>query len=302
MPGTAYLKFATLDRYDHEAREYTAHYLIDGVDPTEGGTTILLASGMPSLGTSYSAGSESDTYAVAVGYSGVQPVNWDASREVWQASVKYSTDPNKQRRQSQNEDNPINKAPIISGSGHRRRMPAHSVRENDQVGGFVQNTAGGHFRDEDVEVDVSSPLLRITKNYATLDLDTLMDYTDSVNSALWMNGAARTWKMDPPQWRKVYWGTTAYYEISYSFQANDATWDLQPRNEGKLDKNGKPPSIIGVVTSDWYPLDLNGDWEFFNPIINAIGNIRFDGQGGNPDPIRWYKERDFTSLGLPSTV
>lgn len=294
MPGIAKLKYSTLDRYDAEGREYTAHYTINGVGATEGPTTIILASGLPQLGDYYVAGSEYDTFAVVIGYSDVSPTSWEG-RVAWKASVKYSTIGAKQTRQAKNTDNPIDKPPILSGTGHRRRVPAHLVRAEDTQGRAVLNAAKRFFPDGEVDIDDSSNVLRITRSYASINLDTLDDFKDSVNVNAWMGKPARTWKMDPAQWRKVYWGNTAYYEISYSFQGNAETWDLKPRNLGDRDINGELPEKDGIRSSTIEILDENGAFAY---AINLKPTV-FDGVGAHPNPFRWYKERDFTQLGLP---
>ena len=300
MVGIAKLKYATLDRHDAEGREYTAHYVITDVPATSGSTSILLASGLPQLGQTFSAGGDYDTYAVAVGYAGIQPVNWDASRNAWNASVKYSTLASKQRRPANSTANPIDKPPIISGGGHRRRIAAHLVRVKDTTGRDVFNSAGKFFPDGEIEVDDSSGVLRISRNYATIDLAQLDEFRDSVNVNVWMGKPARTWKMDPAIWRKVYQGNTAYYEISYEFQGNPETWDLKPRDVGTRDFLGNLPEQAGVKTHTIESIVPAGadKGRFVFDVKPAV----FNGEGGNAAPFRWYKEKDFTGLGLPAEV
>lgn len=300
MAGIAYPLWSQLDRYDSEVREYTVHYRITGHDRREGGLTALIASGLPALGSVYTGiGLEPlDPYCVAIGYGSIAPENWEQSREVWRASVKFSTDRNKQRRPAENQDNPLLKPPIISGAGHRRRAAATNIRLTDTQGRKIQNTANEPFPEQEIQVDDSSSVLRITKNVATLDLDQLDDYTDSVNNAQWMGKPARTWKMDPPQWRKVYWGNTAYYEVTYVFQGKKDTWDLQPRNLSEHDINDKRPSASGVLVDGWQPLDSAGEFV----IVSGNDEAEFDGQGGNPNAFRWYREKSFPALGLPTNL
>ena len=307
MVGTAKLINSRCTRRDVEAREYTSLYQVDSVETTLGQgpvSIILFATNLPQLGDYYGLDadmSDGDTFAVCVGYGEIAPLDWSRDRKTWTVTVNYSTDPNKQRRAAQNYDNPLNKPPIISGNGFKNRAAAHDVNLQGQGDGLqVRNKAGGMFPDREVLVDRSSNVLRITKNYPSIDLGVLDDFTDSVNSVAWMDGAPRTWKMEPAAWRKVYFANTAYYEITYEFHSNPETWDLKPRNMGKHDKNGDPVEVGNVVVNDFVDLDLLGLVAL--PAFGvAVDPVKFDGQGPNPDPFRWYKERDFTQLGLPST-
>lgn len=299
MPGVAKLKYATLDRYDSEAREYTAHYVIDDVDPTEGGKSILNASGLPQLGNSYVAGADTDVASVVVSYSSVAPVNWNQSRTVWQAAVKYSSDQKKQKRpaSSGSSDNPIDKPAIYSIAGITKRRSAYEIRgfETNVAGVELKNKTGIFpFPDAEVQVDDSNLVLRITKNYAILDFFKLNYYTNAVNSNNWMMMPARCWKMDPPQGRLVYWGETPYWEASFSFQGHAENWDLKPKSLSVLDINADPPeNPTGTYLTGYWPVDDAGEFTF-------IDTNTHDGKVAGFDPFQWYTEVDFTSLGLPT--
>lgn len=277
-------------RADNEAREYTVTWLVETTDPLDGPITVRAS--LPALGTSLAAGNDSDAEAYVTGYGSIANANDpQEDRKQWRAEVRYST----MTRRKCDDDldlGPLSEPPVIRGGADRGETPAVV----DNAGNPIVNSAGNAF--DDLLADDSNQRLTIAINQATLDLDTLDDFTDAVNDSAFFGLGARKWKMDPPTWEERYYGACIrYFAVTYSFRSRRETWDLKPLDRGFLDQNGKFPADSETGMRGVTPANLDGAGEF----LAAGGDlVFFDGVGGNPDPFTYYPERDFGSLGIPT--
>lgn len=287
MAGVARLIYATMTRYDAEVREYTALWEWENQSPLEMGVTAILASGLPQLGSAYVAGSEFDTFATCVGYSNIAPKSWEDSRLVWRANVNYSTDSNKQRRPAQNSDNPIDKPAIISTRGHRK----HITAKQTNFGAPIVNTAGGSLPDDQLQVEDSDLVLTITKNHANISLQTLIEYTDSINASTFFQQPKHTWKMEPPRVQLVYHGNTPYFTVTYEFRNKKDDWRLKPRNMGTYDLNADLAAMVSSLDGRYQDLDADGNF--------AAIPYYYDGTNGL-DPVEYYPAKNFGALSIPT--
>lgn len=157
-------------------------------------------------------------------------------------------------------DDPLNEAPVISGSFVRYTEQA----DYDRNGLPLLTSSFEKIRGPVVEFDRNRPVVRITMNEATLNLDTLCNNIDNVNSVVLWGFPIRTVKLSNISWeRKYYNGCECYFAITYEFDINTNTFDREVLDEGTK--------------------VLHGEWDKDTDTWNTT-NIGAFGLGVTPDP------------------
>lgn len=262
-------------------RFFKRQYRVITDDPTTDAYTVIQASGIPTIGTTFSGGSST--------FLGSFVDTLEAEEESedglsWKVSVSYSPyDAN------QFPEDPTTWKTIVQFSGQKYERPI----SQDEDGTWILNSAGQPFGDPP-GVDDTRPLLTFTRNelVSTYDDDLAATYRDTINNATWNGYDAYTVKCDSittsdPQFDAI--AQVYYYTVTYTFAINKReTWRLQVLDQGfeKLDsgvwkpilKNGQPPSEPALLDGSGGELAVGG-----TPVF-----LTFKG----------YKEVDFSPLSL----
>lgn len=156
----------------------------------------------------------------------------------------------------------------------------------------ILNSAGLPF-DPPVMVEVSRPVVSVTKNIVNLDLNKLTDLQDSVNSKAWKSFPPRTVRVSGIEVNSAFENGVAFWSITYHFAVNWRTWDVQPLDAGFHERI--QTASVPVATYEWREItDDHG----------AQGPYPLDGNGRVLDPsqdpvyLRWVatKENDFNTM------
>jgi hypothetical protein len=225
----------------------------------------------------------------------IAPRQDDDNPFVWEVVVTYST-------LSQDEDeqdpNPLLRPADVVMSSNDSQVAVEGVfrddpnAEDDQLGGPVANAAGEIF-DPPPMMDVSRPVLTITRNEATVNSIFLMGFANSVNAETFFGAQPRQLKMSAPQFRNVFENGLQFWTVTYQMEFRTDTWDSQIVNQGTFHLNagstvttvfthddGTPR--LGNLTTDGFKLAVGADTTFVRSKI--------------------YKEKFFSTLGLESSL
>ena len=182
----------------------------------------------------------------------------------------------------------------------------------DRLGKVITNSAGTVI--PDLQRDNGEFTLTLVRCYAEAAFSTMsqaiVNLTNTVNNATWVNGAAGTWKCQGAKWQKQVetddaGARFAYYECTWEFAYRAAGWNLQPLDVGfvqKVDKATGLPSKTGTGKADI----LGEDGKSVKEPRALDAGIEYT---GTIDGVNWpkvivvdtYQQRDFaTSFGTPS--
>ena len=132
-----------------------------------------------------------------------------------------------------------------------------------------------------------------------LPLETFTDMINTVNDATLWGLPKRTVKLSNVSWSRVLYGTCAFYfTVTYDFDIDFETFDRTIIDEGTrvLTKGGDK--------------DNKNDFEVYKDVNGENTRVFLDGAGSalgdGADPveieIEYYKESNFLTLGIPSTL
>lgn len=232
-------------------RDYNITFLVETTDHLDGPQAITLASGLPTVGSTWTFGNDFDAGAFCTPYVKVQPSGRQASDEpvhYWNASYKFTSRPLK-NCESQSYDNPILRPDKVSGSFVERSI---KVRK-DKDGNAILTTSK-----EEVEVEESKsyPTVRIEQYDSVLGLSTFAEMVNGVNTNSLWGLAARTIKLANVAWERNQYGSCFnYYTRVLDFEINYNTWDRsdiankgQKVIKGSWVKSGTSPNEIHTWT------------------------------------------------------
>lgn len=244
------------------------------VGPLKVRTSVGLA-----IGDIYSFGSESDTGAFV---DAIEAVCDDDSSKSWTVTVQYGPwDPNVFPL------NPIEEQPRVSW-GWAQFQEAVT---KDRDGSPIQNTAHLPFNPSRMR-DQSRPILAISRNQSTFDLDLADSLRDTVNNATWWGADAGKVKISNISGTRLYNADAGgyFWEVQYEFQFNRMGWADRPLNAGLMQFNAsgtKWEKIYhnGSEVSEPFPLSESG---------HALA------KGDDPFYLEFdiYEESDFSLLNF----
>ena len=290
-------------------RTYTSVYQVIA-DTTDGPVAVANAIGIPSYGSSFSYGNETDFWAfcksVSVDHAGrIKDPQTSVERQKWlltvtHTSVPSDTDPGKSR------DNPLLDTPVVGGSFQQYIKNAYRDKDGDPI----VNTAKDPYIPPPT-IEDSYDTLTISFNTAFLNLSFRAGFRNTVNSsAIWNLGVRRV-KMMQWNYRVLYAGSGMKYirndfEFLISYREHP-TADVVTGNTNEvgwfttLPNSGYRYYDTGTISADNEKIFKAEDVP-----TNTPGNLKSNGDKAAPtDNQNWNVfaiegEKDFSTIpGMP---
>lgn len=315
MTATLKTGFRTvqLDRDGEDGnRTYTVTHLVFTDSFSDGPYTVLNCPGLPSIGSQWTFGNDSDLYSYCTPYASVRihdekegdPTKW------WRVQQKFTSEPLVRCQDTQVED-PLLEPQKVSGSFVKYTEEAVV----DRLGVPVLSSSYELFRGPQVEIDKNRPQVRIEQNVAVLGLEVFSEVMDYVNDSPMWGLPARCVKLSNVSWeRKVYGVCNYYYTRIFEFDINYNTFDRNILDEGTKALNGHWDRTTGAWTLD----DINGgapdntnpthfirvkdkNGENMRVILDGTGKPLTDSANPVYRETEFYKQTNLLSLGVPAT-
>lgn len=315
------IKTQELVRNDDGHRDYNVTLEVLAAT-TDGPRDVMVASGMPLTGTSFSLWGSSDTWARRHPNIKVRPVVQGELCRYWLADIVFSTRPMKRCQDNDIED-PLFEPDRISGSFIKYTKEATV----DKNGNMLKYSNHEKIRGSLVEVDANRPQVVIEQNVATLDLDVFAPMVDTLNDSTLWGLSARKIKLSDITWERLLWGTCNYYykrrltfDVNYNGFDRDDIIDYGNkvlRGRWVEAPEGKYTWTLGVNASDTAP-DKNNPNDFiqFTDVLTRPIPTKLDGNG---NPLGYnrvgtasvadvyitasiYSESNFLTLGIPTSL
>lgn len=281
-------------RDDEGHREYSLTTLVKTTSTSDGPATVMNAFGLPTPGTPWSFGNDSDWYAFCYPTLKVSPVIQREPNTYWTVDQKFSTKPWSECREQQIE-NPLLEQQKVSGSFVE--FTYQTVR--DRFGKLIKSSS--HEIITGIERDDARPNVTIQQNVASLGLPTIASMAQTVNDRPLWGLPARTIKLSRISWERNFYGTCyVYYTRTFEFDIKYDTWDRKDivdagfkKYKGSGSRND-PANFVVVKddndenTPEKILLDGNGD-----PLTDPSSPVYIG-------PVQLYDESNFLLLGIPS--
>lgn len=287
-----------VERDDEGHRTYHITHLVKTTDYDDGPTTVLLASGLPTIGATWAFGNDLDGWAFCLPNVKVErfkPREGEKGK-YWAVKNEFSTKPLK-RCQDASIENPLDEPQKVSGSFLKYTKPLEKDRNDKYILSSSKERISG------LERDANYPTVTIEQNVASLGLAEFAEMIDKVNDAELWGCPERCIKLDNVSWERKVYGTCGYYFTRrLEFKVNIETWDLSDVadvgfmeyvGEGDVDDPTNYKKIIGVdENSNPKPYPLKDG--VLNP--DPLNDPQF------LDPIEVYDEANFLTLGIPVSL
>jgi hypothetical protein len=307
---------------DRDSRGYKTYRLIQRVkvDDTPGsadGPAVVLAMpGLPIAGGIWDFDNDTDADAFCTLERKVTPVIEGERCEYYDVESIFTSTPSDiclTEYGTSTVHDPLTEQPIISGGF----VKYTELYEEDRFGDPITTRAGEKLRGPSAEFDKSRPTIRITKNYALLDLAALATLIDCVNDDTLWGFSARCVKLSDITWeRKFYAGCSCYFAITYEFEVKIDTFDRYILDEGTKVLNGewvpgtdtwRLININGVVPDKNNPAHYCRYKDRFGNLTRVILDINgipiLNPDDANKIFVQVYPEADFVSaLDVPSDI
>lgn len=275
-------------------RDYIIRWLVRCTDIEDGPQQVLLASGLPMIGSTWSIGNDSDAWAYCW-------PNWKISQIVnnepnidWVVEQMFSTRPLK-RCQTSSIENPMDEPPKISGSFLSYTQEAAF----DYLGNPLVSSSWEQFRGPQVERDETRASINIAMNVLTLPLGQYAEFMNCVNDSTLWGLPARCIKLSGVTFEQNLYGTcTYYYTINYNFDIMFNTFDSLLLDEGSrilvgAGTRANPKHFVAYK-------DLYG--ENSRVILDGFGNA-WNGVGSPGTRLNQkYAPADLLLLGIPASL
>lgn len=305
----------SLNRDEDGYREYEAKWLVECTDYWDGPYTVMNASGLPFIGSSWNIGNDSDLYAYCQPQWQISPVLEGEPNKYWYVQTPFSTKPRK-RCQDNAPENPLDE-PMRLGGSFVKFTKEVAVDRNDNL---LRTTSHEVLRGAVTEFDDNRPTVQVGMNLLVLPLSTFTPMIDTVNDGPMWGLSARMVKLSNATWTRQVYGTCSYYyTVDYEFECNFNTFDRQA------------PSVGSRCLM--YTREANGDFSFMNPdaidpstgqanYLNPNNFIVYQDKYDNNTPcfhdskgraveseddvhyidIDYYDEANFFVLGIPASL
>ena len=283
------LKSHTVDKEGRRA--YTVRYLVSA-SASEGPVSVRQAfdTAVP-LGTAFTYGSDTDTYAIRTRSFSVTPSRQGGSGtdKRWFVDAMFDTMGDDKCQDDTFEGEPWT-WPWSRRSGSTRKT---LLIDDDKDGKELKNTAEIPYWPAP-EVEQIDDVIILSGNLLSVDFFQWAEFKargGAVNSTDIGPFPERTLRIVDMEWTEAFYGTcTSYYQCVVSIAVNSDTWDLEVvqvgfKNFFGIDNGSSEPSF----------LDQNGSF-----IKQA------DLQSGAESPFvkthRIHNEKDFSQIGFPMTL
>lgn len=292
-------------------REYKLRSLVRA-DVADGPAIVMSTPGLPAIGSFWSVGNETDTWAVCTPRMTAKhhkPPRDGGPHKYWEVEQTFTTKPGS-RCQDTNIEDPLLEPQRISGSFVKYTQEV--TRDKDD--NALLSSSHEHLRGSEVEFDFNRPTVRIEQNVASLGLALFSQMVDTVNgTALWGLGTRRI-KLSNVSWERKIQGTCSYYYTrAFDFDIDFNTFDRVALDKGSKALGGwKKPITTPPVWEVTAGL-VNTNPLHFTRYKDARGELAIamlDGTGepieNNESPaeinVQYYQESNFLLLGIPTVI
>jgi hypothetical protein len=317
-------------------RTWTLVSRVEVTDPGDDGPyTALKCPGLPLPGAQWFFGNDLDVWAFCTARAKVKQVDGEGDpTTAFDVEQEFSTKPPERSRcQDQEVEDPLLEPPQISGSFIKDKKEA----THDRFGVPILTSSHEMIRGPQLEFDENRWQVKIVQNVAVLDLPTVSQMKDSVNSATLWGVPRRCIKLSDFSWERKFYGfCDVYYVRTFTFEIHVALnavtggyssgFDRYLIDEGTKVLHGhwvtstgaySVDNIAGLPPDPDNPLhfrrfkDPNG--ENCRVILNGAG-LPADAElgtgtgtsgvtgGGGFRYVEKYNESDFLLLGIPSSL
>lgn len=289
-------------------REYTVTYFVHTDDWHDGPQTVLDATGIPKLGDEYVVGNDIDTNAIV---HGKQVSQRDAPDE-WEVVVSYKTRGTGEGGGGGGDDDATLEPTKISLSNQNRNIVIPG-RFQEPLNARIDapfdmgvHMSNGEHCDPPPEIDISEPVLTISRNVRNLDIAYSMGVINSVNSEPFFGCEPRQLKLCNIRAESVSDRIGNYWRLTFDLAFRYETWDVQICNRGHfyLGENANYPGVavrkafkdeeghpfIGLLTIDGKAINDDG--------LGYLGIYVDGGESPSFQRFRVYREIDFNQIGI----
>jgi hypothetical protein len=283
-----------LDLTEEGHRDYKLKWHCRATDAADGPANVLIASGLPAVGSTWNIGNDTDSWAFCW-------PNWKISQILdgelnldWIVEQPFSTRPMKRCQTSTIED-PMDEPPKISGSFVTYTTEATA----DYLGNPLVSSSWEQLRGPLVERDACRATVNIGINVATLPLSSYTQMMNTVNDATLWGLPPRCVKLSGVEFQRNLYGTCSYYyTITYRFDIDFNTFDVYVLDEGSR-------VLAGAGTSS-NPLHFIAYRDFTGErsrvILDGSGNA-WNGTGSPGTRLNQkYAESNLLLLDIPASL
>jgi hypothetical protein len=312
------------DRDEEGFREYKVVWLVKAAY-LDGPYVVLQTPGLPSVGSYYSIGNDSDPWAWCRAGTKIKSHQAKAGEDTryWTVEQTFSNKPpgskdkDKERCQDVQIEDPLLEPPKVSGNFVNRSEEAVTasvvkVKKGDgtitrtDTNLPIRNSAGELLRGPQVEFEKGYPTVSIEQNVSNLQLALCSSLINGVNDAPLWGLSTRMIKLSQFSWSRHYQGIcSVYYTRKFEFEVNDKTFDRDALDEGTKCRQGhwdaagayvvdNANKFVRALDAHDNPIRvvLNGDGRPLDVDITDPGKVH----------IEKYPEVNFLSLGIPTTL
>lgn len=305
---------------DEGHRTYTLNQKVASDSSEDGPATIFFTPGLPQVGAFWDYGNDYDAWAFCNPRRRIFPLDHKEGdpTQLWGVTSYFTTIPFK-RCQDNQIDDPLLEPDRISG-GFTKYTQEEAF---DKDGNPIVNSGYEFIKGPQVEFDRNRPTVRVEQNVLNLELDVFAQMIDRVNQNPMWGLPPRTVKLSNASWERLIYGTCGYYFVRiFDFDVNHATFDRDVLDEGRKVLTGewkitRDPVTDEITDADWLPFSWADPTnpkhydQFKDPNGEPTTLIYDSVKQGQPWDgtylpstvhIERYKEANFLTLGIPSTM
>lgn len=303
-------------RMDNDGhRNYGITWLVETTDPLDGPAIVFFAAGLPSIGSYWAFGNDTDPWAYCWPDWTVDCVLKGEPGTLWEVGQTFSTKPFK-RCQDQRPENPLAEPPRLSGSFVKYSKQA----TEDRHGKPIRSASHELIRGPMVEFDENRHNVNIEANFPYLPLGFIAPMMNTLNDAPLWGLPKRCVKLSGCRWtRQVYGQCAFYFTVGLEFDVDANTFDRKIASEGNKVLSGW--SLNDPQSDRLDPLAITAPLLapnhenpcFFEQFKGRNGeNLRaFHDQYGRPVEdiadvhkitVEKYKESNMLLLGVPPVI
>jgi len=286
-------------------RDYTLQSLVLTTDTNDGPSTVMLASGLPLVGSLWNiGGNDLDLWAFCTPEMKITPLVAKEKGIWWIVDQKFTTRP-LNRCQDDTIEDPLAEPAQLSGSFVRYTEISTKDKNDDSIKSSAHTPL-------QVEFDANRPTVNVKINTLSLGLSTFAPMIDTVNQfGMWGLGP-RMIKLSNVSWERHMYGTcNFYYSREFQFDINYNTFDVKADDISKMVLKGSWNVAGDTWTVDPAADPLNPQHFVRYKDKNEENAVAFLNGSGSPATdyddvkvftIQKYTESSFLTLGIPSTL
>lgn len=280
-------------------RIFTRHFQVQTDNPRTSQLQVRLAAGIPRLFDIYDTGVEADSWCFVESIQVEQEAN---NLNTWYVTVNYSsisTDPAYTR--------PLNQVAGSPGQGQPSSSPtaqpdsylwsSETIKkyvEKDIDGNDVKNSAGDPFNPP-LSENRYILILKVTRQQATFDGPTEMQYKDCVNSFAWNGFPPYHCLISDITGQSQFQDNVGYWLVSYTFKIQPYV----PWIPTKILDRGFYEKGVGAGAPNVQIFSVNtGQPTTIPRRLDGAGHKLADGAAGVYLDFNFYYDIDFSPLGI----